>query len=194
MSRCRIWKRSHNDNHVKLFFWIYSKMLICIRFLKWKKTNKMNHMNIYSLHCWSHKTNSKATHLSIRCSPANGQLTKNIRKEGATFAKWNKFSDNMKVSRKKNKTKISIRLICCHRVCGAINFCCSMISSLSHLGSFFGFVFYLFSVYLCKFSHNINTAILFVCLFYFNKVPRKKKYTKWRGIKRVWDNIRRRGK
>lgn len=105
MSRCRIWKRSHNDNHVKLFFWIYSKMLICIRFLKWKKTNKMNHMNIYSLHCWSHKTNSKATHLSIRCSPANGQLTKNIRKKGATFAKWNKFSDNMKVSRKKIKQK-----------------------------------------------------------------------------------------
>lgn len=113
----------------------------------WKKTNFLSGKKQIkwiiwkSIHFivgqWSHKTNSKATHLSIRCSPANGQLTKNIRKKGATFAKWNKFSDNMKVSRKKNKTKISIRLICCHRVCGAINFCCSMISSLSHLCSFF---------------------------------------------------------
>lgn len=51
------------------------------------------------------KTNSKAIHLSIRCSPANRRLTKNIRKKGATFAKWNKFSDNMKVSRKKIKQK-----------------------------------------------------------------------------------------
>lgn len=138
MSRCRIWKRSHNDNNVKLFFWIYSKMLICIRFQVEKKQIKwIIWTSLFTSLLVTQKTNSKATHLSIRCSPANRRLTKNIRKKGATFAKWNKFSDNMKVSRKKNKTKISIRLICCHRVCGAINFCCSMISSLSHISALF---------------------------------------------------------
>lgn len=45
MSRCRIWKRFHNDKNVKLFFWIYSKMLICNHFQV--KKNKMNHRNIY---------------------------------------------------------------------------------------------------------------------------------------------------